>query len=663
MPKPGFPMKKKLLLFFLIAELAIGFLAYRVLHIQTVEAEFLQAKAYEQQTRDRLISPNRGSIYDRNMTGLAVTETVCAVSVIRAQIQDAALVAQILSEKLELDYETVLAKTKKRVALERVKTKVDKEIADEIRALNLPGVVVDEDVRRVYPYSSLASQVLGFVGRDNQGIIGLEAKYDALLAGEAGKILTETDARGIELPDSDTIRIPPTDGYSLLTSLDATVQRYAEQTIRKAVEYKNAKRGLIILMNPQNGEIYAIANEPTFDLNDPFTINNDELAAMWDTFTSEEQMNYLNQMWRNFAINDTYEPGSTFKIITSAAGLEEGVVTCDSMFACTGSHVVGGRAIKCWRSPRSHGSLNFVEGVQNSCNPVFMVTAERLGADLFYQYMHTFGFSSKTGVDLPGEAVGIMHKLENVGPVELATMSFGQSFQITPLQLLRAVAATLNGGYLVTPHVGTGLMDAEGNIVETFVYETGDPVISHETSEIMKEILESVVEVGTGNRTYIPGYRVGGKTATSEKLPRRNGKYIASFLTFAPAENPSVLALVLIDEPQGAYYGGQVAGPVMKELLENVLPYLGVAPAYTEAELAMDGVAQITVPDLCGLTAAAAKKTLTTLGLTAHFDGTGGIVTSQMPLPGEMVNQGTKILLQTRDALPESLDFGIQNPI
>jgi len=653
MPKSSFSVKRKLLVFLVIALLAFAGLAGRVLFLQTVEAEFWQTHAYEQQTRDRLITPNRGAIYDRNMTGLALTETVCAISVIRAQIEDAEAVAHVLSKRLELDYETVLAKCKKRVALERIQTKVPKPLADEIRALNLPGVIIDEDVQRVYPYGTLAAQVIGFVGRDNQGIIGLEAKYDAMLKGEAGKILTETDARGVELPDSDTVRLAPTPGLSLITSIDATVQRYAEQTIRKVVEYKGAKRGLIILMNPQNGEIYAIANEPDFDLNEPFTINNPDTAAIWDTLTSEEQMNALNQMWRNFALNDTYEPGSTFKIVTSAAGLEEGVITPESTFTCTGSHTVGGRAIKCWRSPRSHGILNFIEGVQNSCNPVFMVTAERLGAELFYEYMHRFGFAEKTGVDLPGEAVGIMHKPENVGPVELATMSFGQSFQITPLQLLRAVSATVNGGYLITPHVGTGLADSAGNIVDTFVYDVGEPVISHETSEVLKEILESVVEVGTGNRSYLPGYRVGGKTATSEKLPRRSGKYIASFLTFAPAENPQVLALVLVDEPQGTYYGGQVAGPVMKELLENVLPYLGIAPEYSEKELEMDGVAQVSVPDLIGLTTSTAKKTLTTLGLTADIGGTGDIVTSQIPQPGEMVNQGAKILLQTRDTALE----------
>ena len=650
MPKASSIAKKKLLLFLTCAEIIFSLLLLRVFYIQVFESAFLQAKAFEQQTRDRLITPNRGAIFDRNMTGLAVTETVCSVSVIRAQVKNPEQVALALSEKLDMDYETVLQKVKKRVALERIKTKVDKSLADEIRALQLPGVVVDEDVKRVYPYSTLAAQVIGFVGRDNQGIIGLEAKYDKFLHGENGKILTETDGRGIELDDSNTIRIPPVPGLNLVTSLDIVIQRYAEQTIQKVVEYKNAKRGLIIVMNPQNGEIYAIANEPSFDLNDPFTINSEELAALWDTFTSEEQMNYLNQMWRNFAINDTYEPGSTSKIVTSAAGLEEGVITQDSTFTCTGAHTVGGRTIKCWRSPRSHGLLNFVEGVQNSCNPVFMITAERLGAETFYEYLHHFGFADKTGVDLPGEAVGIMHKLENIGPVELATMSFGQSFQITPLQLLRAVAATVNGGYLVTPHVGTALTNADGNIVETFTYDVSEPIISAETSEIMKEILESVVEIGTGNRTYLPGYRIGGKTATSEKLPRRSGKYVASFLAFAPAEYPQALTLVLVDEPQGAYYGGQVAGPVMKELLENVLPYLGIEPAFSEAELAMDGVAQVVVPNLKGLTVSAAKKTLATLHLQADIGGDGSIVASQFPLPGELVNQGAKILIQTFNA-------------
>lgn len=645
MIKTNITVKKKLLFFLFALEVAITALVFRVFYIQAFDAEFLQAKAYEQQTRDRLISPKRGSIYDRNMTGLAVTETVCSISVIRAQIKEPETVARVLSEKLDLDYDEVLKKVGKRVALERIKTKVDKTVADEIRGLNLAGVIVDEDIKRVYPYSSLAAQVIGFVGKDNQGIIGLEAKYDKYLQGESGKILTETDARGIEIKGGATVRTAPKAGDSLITSLDAVIQQYAEQTIKKVVQMKGAKRGLIVVMNPQNGEIIAMANEPTFDLNEPFTINSEELAAVWDTLESEKQMEHLNQMWRNFALNDTYEPGSTFKIVTSAAGLQEGVVKEDDMFVCSGSHTVGGRQIKCWRSPRSHGAETFVEGVQNSCNPVFMITAERLGAEKFYDYMQAFGFARKTGVDLPGEAVGIMHKLENIGSVELATMAFGQSFQITPLQLLRAASATVNGGCLITPHVGLGIVSEDGDIVEQFVYEKGAQVISEETSERMRVILESVVEVGTGNRTYIPGYRVGGKTATSEKLPRRMGKYIASFLAFAPAENPQLIALVLVDEPQGAYYGGQVAGPVMKELLENALPYLNIEPVYTEKELTMTGVAQVSLPDFKGIPVATAKKTLETLKLKCEINGEGKTVFSQFPLAGEMVNQGSKIIL------------------
>ncbi len=643
-PKPSIGIKKKLLFLLIAFESLIAVLFIRTFYIQSVEADFLQAKAYEQQTRDRLITPNRGAILDRNMKGLALTETVSSISVIHSQVKYPEEISKVLSEKLEMDYEYVLAKVSKRVALERIKIKVDKELADEIREMNMAGVVVDEDIKRIYPYSTAASQVIGFVGKDNQGIIGLEAKYDSYLKGEAGKILTETDARGIELKDGNVLRVPPTNGNNLVTTLDITIQQYAEQTIKKAVEAKQANRGLIVVMNPQNGEIYAIANEPGFDLNDPFTINSDELAAMWDTFTPEEQNNYLNQMWRNFAINDTYEPGSTFKIMTSCMGLSEGVITRDSMFTCGGSYTVAGRQIKCWRSPRSHGALNFVEGVQNSCNPVFMVTAERLGAETFYKYMEAFGFKNKTGVDLPGEAVGIMHKLENVGPVELATMSFGQSFQITPLQLLRATSASLNGGFLITPHVGMKVMNEEGKTIETFAYEKENQVISEQISDEMREILESVVQAGTGNRTYIPGYRVGGKTATSEKLPRRSGKYIASFLAFAPAENPQVLALCLVDEPKGVYYGGQVTGPVMKELLENILPYMGIEPDYSEKELEMKGVMPVEVPDFCGMPLKDAKAMLKSLNLECEAIGEGEVVVGQFPLALEKVNQKSKII-------------------
>ena len=454
----------------------------------------------------------------------------------------------------------------KKVALERIKTKVDKNIADEIRNLNLDGVMIDEDIKRVYPNNNMASQVIGFVGKDNQGIVGLEAKYDEYLEGKQGKILTETDARGVEFNNSKQERISPTNGYTLVTSLDINMQKYAEQALEKVVEAKGAKRGSIILMNPQNGEIYAMANKPDFDLNEPFVINNEDLKSNWDNMSEKEKNDALNQMWRNFSINDTYEPGSTFKVMTSAMGLEEGIVTPDTHFNCSGGKTVAGRYIKCWRSPRSHGSQTFTQGVQNSCNPVFMEIGEKLGAQKFYEYMNIFGFNEKTGVDLPGEAVGIMHKEEKVGPVELATMSFGQSFQITPLQLLRAISSVINGGELITPHFGTKIVDENGNVIEELKYKKGERTVSKETSEQMKSILESVVAEGTGNKTYIPGFRIGGKTATSEKLPRKSGKYIASFCAFSPAENPQVIALVLVDEPQGVYYGGQACVIIVQRL-------------------------------------------------------------------------------------------------
>ncbi len=637
-------MKKRLLIFLFLANIGWLILFARVVYIQVVQGEDLQSKAYEQQTRDRLIAPKRGSILDRNGVGLALTETVNTISVIPIQVKQKEETAKYLSDILELEYDTVLEKVKQNVALVRIKNKVDKQIALEIRKKAMPGIVVDEDIKRVYPYSSLASQVLGFVGKDNQGIIGLESKYNEYLQGKAGKILTLTDSRGLTV-DNAQERIAPEDGKTLVTSIDVVVQQYAEQTLAKAVEAKGAKNGIIIVMNPQNGEVYAMANYPSFDLNDPFTINNEELASIWGNMSEQEKNDALNQMWRNTAINDTYEPGSTFKTITSSAGLEEGVVTPESSFVCNGYYVAGDRQIKCWRYPRTHGAETFVQGVQNSCNPVFMIVAERMGAEIFADYMTKFGFREKTGIDLPGEAVGIIHKTENIGPVELATMSFGQSFQITPLQLLRAVSAIINGGNLITPHIATEVLDENGNVIQTFEYEKGTQVISQNTSEQMKKILESVVSEGTGNKAYIPGYRIGGKTATSEKLPRRSGKYIASFLTFAPAENPQVLSLVLINEPQGNYYGGSVAGPVMKELLQNILPYMGIETIYSQKELEMEEVQKIIVPDFVGMTVQEAKKALYEQEIDYEIQGEGEIIISQFPKSGEEVNKNTKILL------------------
>lgn len=641
--------KRKLVFVLTCFQVAFILLVFRVFYIIIIKGPELQEKAFYQQTRDRLISPNRGSILDRNMEYIANTETVASISVIHNQVTDKEKVASILSKELDLEYDYVLQKVEKVVALERIKTKVDKETANRIRDLELNGVVLDEDIKRVYPYSNLASQVIGFVGKDNQGIIGLEAKYDEYLKGSEGKIMTETDVRGKEIKGGNEYRVPPEDGYNLVTSIDITLQQYAEQTLDKVLEQTQAKRASIIMMNPKNGEILTMANKPDFDLNDPFTINDEKLFNEWDYHTEEEKNNLLNQMWRNFTINDTYEPGSTFKIITSVTGLQEDLLKIDDVFVCTGSKLVGGRMIKCWRHPRSHGTISFVEGVYNSCNPVFMEIGERIGSETFYEYLDEFGFNEKTGIDVPGEAVGIMHPLENVGPVELATMSFGQSFQITPMQLLRAASAVINGGKLITPHFGLKVVDDEGDIIEVFNYEEGKQVISNENSEIMKEILEGVVYTGTGNKTYIPGYRVGGKTATSEKLPRGQGKYIASFLAFAPAEDPEVITLVLIDEPKGAYYGGQIAGPVMKEILSNALPYLNITPKYNEEEEELPEVATVLTPNLIGLPIEEARKIAKELELDLQIIGQGKEVKKQFPMENEVVNKGSKLLVYIDD--------------
>ena len=638
MERPTVGEKRRLLIYLLCCMLAFLVLIGRLAYIGLFRSSQWQEMAYEQQTRDRLITARRGDILDRNGVGIAETQTVAAVSVVPAEVKEKEETAKFLADTLELDYDDVLEKVQQKVALVRIQSKVDTETAQAIRQADLPGVKVDEDVQRIYPFGELAAQVVGFVGKDNQGIIGLEAKYDDVLEGEQGKILTLTDAKGKELSQEQE-RIPPVDGGNLVTTLDVTIQQYAEQTLAKTVESKQAKKGSLIVMNPQNGEIYAMANYPSFDLNEPFTINNPELAAAWEGLSSKEQSDALNTMWRNSAINDTYEPGSIFKIITSVAGLEEGVVTPESTFYCRGFHVAGDRQIKCWRYPRTHGAETFAEGVQNSCNPVFMEIAERLGAETFLDYVEKLGFREKTGIDLAGEATGIIHELKNVGPVELATMSFGQSFQITPLQLMRAISATVNGGYLVTPHIGYGIADENGNLTETFSYEKGEQVLSEKTSETMKTILESVVAEGTATKAAVEGYRIGGKTATSEKLPRRSGKYIASFMTFAPVDDPQVMVFLMIDEPQGVYYGGTVGGPAMKEMLENILPYLGIPK---EGEIPEDAV--VTVPDVTGMTRAEAKNALWQAGLTAQTDE-GETVVSQLPPAGQEVNRGTKVLL------------------
>ncbi len=633
--------RRVLLLFACFLLTAVGLLC-RIAYLQLFQAAPLQEMAYEQQTRDRLLTPLRGDITDRNGIPIADNRSVCAVSVIPVQVKEKETTAQFLSQALELDYETVLEKISQKVALVRIEFKVEPEVAQTIRQAHLSGVVVDEDVKRIYPYGSLAAQVIGFVGKDNQGILGLEAKYNDVLTGEQGKILTETDSRGLTVSD-EIVRIAPQNGQTLRTSLDVTVQQYAEQTLQKAVEAKNAKGGTLIVLNPQNGEIYAMANEPTFDLNAPFTVTDPEVAAQWESLSAEEQMEALNQMWRNDAISDTYEPGSTFKIITSCAGLSSGVITPESQFFCNGSYTTGGRTIKCWRYPRSHGSQSFVEGVQNSCNPVFMAVAERMGVDVFYPYLEKFGLLEKTGIDLAGEAVGILHKQEDMGPVELATYSFGQGFQITPLQLLRAAAAAVNGGYLVTPHLGLSLESADGTVT---ILNEGEKtqILSAEVSEQMRMILESVVAEGTGNKAAIEGYRIGGKTATSEKLPRKSGKYIASFLAFAPADEPTMMALLLIDEPEGTYYGGSVAGPVMNEFLQAVLPVLGV-----EQEETYQAETKVTVPNVTGVYFSEGKKILEESGLTVEVSGEGEEIAAQFPRAGEVVNRGQKVQITLKE--------------
>lgn len=636
--------KKKLLFFLLCAWFGLLILAGRLVYIQVAHGEEWSKLAYDQQTRDRLIAEQRGSIFDRTGEGIALTETVNSVSVIPVQVKEKEATAQFLADILELSYESVLEKVQQNVALVRIQTKVDPEIAIQIREAEYVGVMVDESVKRIYPYSDMASAVIGFVGQDNQGILGLEAKYNDLLQGQQGKILTLTDSRGREV-DAQQERIEPIDGQNLLTTIDVVLQQYAEQILEKAVETKEAKGGAIIALNPQNGEIYAMANYPTFDLNDPFTINQEELALLWDTFSYEEKNTYLNQMWRNGAINDTYEPGSTFKIVTATAGLEEGLITENTMFQCNGYHIVQDRMIKCWKSPLSHGVQTFTEGVQNSCNPVFMIIGEQLGAETFLSYMEKFGFNEKTGVDLSGEATGIIHKLENMGAVELATTSFGQTFQITPLQLLRAGSAIVNGGYLITPHFAKGIADEEGDMIEEFLYDRGEQIISEETSETMKRILETVVSDGTGNKTYLSGYRIGGKTATSEKFPRGNGKYIASFMSFAPAEDPEIMVIIMIDEPQGVYYGGTVVGPLMKEFMSNALPYLGVEPIYTEEELLELESIKGVVPDVSNISFSQAKQILYEVGFQGKFYGEGEMVREQFPPAGEIVNIETEILL------------------
>lgn len=539
--------------------------------IMTVKSEYYMQKADELHQRERRIKAKRGRILDRNGEILAANEVVCTVSVIHSQIEDEDKVIKVLAGELDMDVEEVTKKVKKVSSMEYIKTNVAKDIGDAIREYDLPGVKIDEDYKRVYPYNELASKVLGFTGADNQGILGLEAKYDTYLSGTNGQILTLSDAGGIEIKGSREDRILPVDGQDLYTTLDVNIQKYATQLAWETMVKKEAKQVSIIVMRPDNGEILAMANVPEYNLNSPYELNYepDEEEAQKD------KMDFLNNMWRNFCINDTYEPGSIFKTVTATAALETGVVGLNDSFTCSGATVVSDRRIRCHKTT-GHGTQDFTHTVYNSCNPAFVEWGRRVGTDNMYLYMGKLGLLAKTGIDLSGEAGTIIHKQENVGAVELATMSFGQSFQITPVQMLRAVSAIVNGGRLVTPHFGLYTGSSDGSVVNEFAYSTQDEAISSQTSETMKKILEGVVSEGGGTKAYIDGYSIGGKTATSQKLPRGSGKYISSFIGFAPADNPQVIAMCLIDEPTGVYYGGTIAAPVVKTLYENILPYIGI---------------------------------------------------------------------------------------
>ena len=562
----------KILIVFIVCLTGFGILMGRLGYLMLFQSAHYTALAEELHERERSIKAARGRIYDANGTVIADNRTVCTVSVIHSQISDADEVVKVLSEQLELDEVSVRKKVEKISSREIIKSNVDKAVGDAIRVFELDGVKVDEDYKRYYPFGSLASKVLGFTGGDNQGIIGLEVKYENYLKGQNGMILTQTDARGVEIDAAAEGRIEPVDGNSLYLSLDMNIQKFVEQEARKVMEQKQAKKVSVIVMNPKNGEIYAMVNVPEFDLNDPFTLN---VPIDTSSMNSEEKQELLNQMWRNPCINDTYEPGSTFKIITAAAGLEEGVVSLTDTFHCPGYRIVEDRRIHCHKVA-GHGSETFVQGVMNSCNPVFIEVGLRLGVENMCRYFNQFGLLSRTGIDLPGEAGTIMHKAENMGEVELATVSFGQSFQITPIQLITTASSIINGGIRITPHFAVEVRNSEETVIEKLSWETWERIVSEETSETMRNILEQVVAEGTGHRAYLEGYRIGGKTATSEKLPRSENRYIASFIGFAPADDPEVIALITIDEPQGIYYGGTIAAPVVSNIFDNILPYLGI---------------------------------------------------------------------------------------
>ena len=563
--------RKKLLVSITCVILALLLISIRLLYVCVFQSSYYLEKAKKLHERERDIKALRGEILDRNGVVLASNKTVCTVSVIHSQITQPQEVIQMLVKELDITEEAARKRVEKVSSIERVKTNVDKETGDRIREYNYSGVKVDEDYKRYYPYSKLCSKVLGFTGSDNQGILGLEAKYDAYLSGTPGQILTLTDAWGVEVKNGNEERDEPEKGSNLYTSIDINIQSYAQQLAQKTLEQKQAKSVSIIVMNPENGEILAMTNEPEYDLNNPYELNSDLLISS----TGTSKMDLLNNMWRNFCINDTYEPGSIFKMVTATAALETGSVTLNDHFTCGGSAIVADRKIRCHKTT-GHGTQTFTQTVMNSCNPAFIEWGRRVGTERFFEYMGKLGLLEKTGIDIAGEASTIIHKQENVGEVELATMSFGQSFQITPLQMLRAASAIINGGNLVTPHFAVkSVSEADGTAVE-FNYEIQSNAIEEKTSLMMKDILRQVVEEGGGKKAYLEGFSIGGKTATSQKLPRGSGKYISSFIGFSPVDNAKVIAMCLIDEPQGIYYGGTIAAPVIRELFENILPYLEI---------------------------------------------------------------------------------------
>lgn len=574
--------RRKIMIIFVAVLLLMVFLMGRLVYLMIFCSEYYGVRAENLHERERDIKAARGNIYDRNGVVLAENKTVCTISVIHSQIEDPEKVIAVLTKELGMSEETVRKRVEKVSSIERIKTNVEKETGDAIRAYELAGVKIDEDYKRYYPYNELASKVIGFTGGDNQGIVGIEVKYDEYLEGINGKILTLTDARGVEIKNAGERRSEPVEGDDLYLSLDYNIQMYAAQAAVKVREEKQADSVSILVMNPQNGEILAMVNEPEFNLNEPFTLNTEIDTEL----SEEEKQDALNKMWRNQCINDTYEPGSTFKIITASAALEEGKVSLSDQFNCPGYKIVEDRRIRCHKVG-GHGAEDFTHGIMNSCNPVFIEIGLRIGSDRFCDYFEQFGLLSRTNIDLPGEASTIMHKRENIGQVELATMSFGQSFQITPIQLATTVSSIINGGNRVTPHFGVETKNAEGEVTHTFVYEQKEHIVSEETSTTMRYLLEKVVSEGSGKNAALEGFSIGGKTATSQTLPRSEKRYISSFLGFAPADDPQVLALIIINNPQGVYYGGTIAAPVCRDLFSNILPYLGIeqAPVTEDAEI------------------------------------------------------------------------------